>query len=223
MDTLYHMWLVPGCRKVRLVLGEKGIEVNLKSELYWERREEFLRLNPAGDVPVLVEKESGAVMADATAIAEYLDESHPEPPLMGATLLEGAEIRRLVAWFDKKFEKEVTSLLTSEKVMKRFLKMGEPSSKNIRCALQNLKSHMAYISYLAERRNYLAGNRISLADLTAAAHISVVDYLGDINWEQWPEAKNWYVRVKSRPSFRPLLADRIGGLTPPLHYSKLDF
>lgn len=223
MDTLYHMWLVPSCRKVRLVLGEKNQSVTLKAELYWERREEFLKLNPAGDLPVLLEKESGAVLCDSNAIAEYLDEKIPEPPLMGATLLERAEIRRLVAWFDKKFEKEVISLLTNEKVMKRFLKMGEPSSQNIRVALQNLKNHLRYISFLAERRNYLAGNRISLADLTAAAHLSVVDYLGDINWEQWPEVKNWYVRVKSRPSFRPLLADRIGGLTPPPHYDKLDF
>ena len=205
------------------MLGEKGIDVDLKAELYWERREEFLRLNPAGEVPVFIEEDSSEILSDATAIAEYIDEKHPDPPLMGATLHEGAEIRRIVAWFDKKFEKEVTSILTTEKVMKRFLKMGEPSSANIRIALQNLKTHMAYIGYLAERRNYLAGNRISIADLTAAAHISVVDYLGDINWEQWPEAKNWYVRVKSRPSFRALLADRIGGLTPPIHYGKLDF
>ena len=226
MRTLFHMWLVPACRKVRLVLGEKNLEVNLKTELYWERRAEFLKMNPAGDLPVLVE-EDGSILADSVAICEYLEEAYDGTPLMGDSATEGAkeraEIRRLVAWFDQKFEREVSGLLISEKILKRFLKMGETDASTIRCALTNLKTHMDYIGYLAERRNYLAGNRLSMADIAAAAHLSVIDYMGDVSWEDWPEAKNWYMRVKSRPSFRPILSDRIGGLAPPAHYDKLDF
>jgi len=222
MKTLFHMWLVPACRKVRLVLGEKNLEVTLKTELYWERRPEFLKMNPAGDLPVLVE-DDGSILSDSVAICEYLEDAYDGTPLMGETAIERAEIRRLVAWFDKKFEREVSGLLVSEKVLKRFLKMGETDAGTIRCALSNLKTHMDYIGYLAERRNYLAGNRVSMADIAAAAHLSVIDYLGDINWDNWPEAKDWYMRVKSRPSFRTVLSDRIGGLAPPIHYDKLDF
>jgi len=222
MKTLFHMWLVPACRKVRLVLGEKNLEVTLKTELYWERRAEFLKMNPAGELPVLVE-DDGSILSDSVAICEYLEEAYDGTPLMGESAAERAEIRRLVAWFDDKFEREVSGLLVSEKMLKRDLKMGQTDAGTIRCALTNLKTHMDYSGYLAERRNYLAGNRVSMADIAAAAHLSVVDYLGDVNWENWPEAKDWYMRVKSRPSFRAVLSDRIGGLAPPIHYDKLDF
>ena len=222
MRMLYHMWLSPQSRKVRIVLGEKGLDCRLKSEKTWERREPFLKMNPAGEVPVLVE-EDGAIYADSRAIAEYLDETYLDPPLIGTDPGLRAEVRRICQWFDDKFMAEVTALLSAEKIMKRFLGMGQPDSEPIRCALQNLKVHMGYISHLAERENYLAGEVFSLADITAASHISVVDYLNDVAWDDFPAAKDWYMRVKSRKSFRPILADRIAGLPPPKHYEKLDF
>lgn len=222
MRILYHSWLSAESRKVRLLFNEKELEYELKAEMYWERREKFLRLNPSGEVPVLVE-EDGTVISDSAAITEYIDETHYETLLMGREPKIRAEVRRLIGWFDKKFKSEVTDLMVSEKVLKRFLKMGIPDSEAIRCALHNLKTHMAYISYLAERKNYLAGDEVSMADLAAAGHISVLDYLGDISWEDWPQAKEWYMRVKSRKSFRPLLKDRIAGMSPPPHYEKLDF
>lgn len=222
MRRLYHMWLSPFSRKVRVVLDVKRIDFELKVERVWERREKFLKLNPAGTVPVFVE-EGGTVIPDSCAIVEYLDEAYPEPGLYGDTPLDRAESRRLSAWFDGKFHTEVGRFLIAEKVQKIFLKMGQPDSKALRCAARNLKTHLAYVDYLIARRNYLAGNQFSMADITAAAHVSVVDYLGDINWDDYPDAKDWYLRVKSRRSFRSILKDRIPGLPPSRYYDKLDF
>lgn len=222
MRTLYHLWLSPTCRKVRLVLGEKKIKHDDRIEPVWERRDAFLSLNPACEVPVLVET-SGLILCDGTAIAEYLDESEPTPPLNGASAAERAEVRRLVGWFDGKFNAEVTANLVGEKVDKRLMRTGHPSSDAIRAGLSNIRFHLDYIGYLAERRNWLAGDRLSLADVTAAAHLSSVDYLGDVPWAHNESAKTWYARIKSRPSFRSILADVVPGLPPVESYSVLDF
>jgi glutathione S-transferase len=222
MRTLYHLWLSPFCRKVRIVLAEKKLEVEMQVEPVWERRQPFLTLNPAGKVPVLVEPE-GAILSDSMAITEFLEEVYPEPPLIGGTPEERAEIRRLVAWFDHKFNAEVTGNLVGEKIMNRFLGLGEPDSGAIRAGHANIRTHLEYIAFLIQRRNWLAGDRMTLADIAAAAHLSCVDYIGDVPWEKHEDAKNWYARVKSRPSFRTILADHIPGLAPPKAYTDLDF
>ena len=222
MHTLYHGWLSPFSRKVRIVLGEKGMAFDLVVEKDWERRQEFLAMNPAGTVPVLVEPD-GTVLSDSRAICEYLDETQPGEPLAGADPLASAEVRRLTAWFDEKFYREVTNNLVGEKLYKRFMAMGQPDSGAIRAGHQNLGPHLEYVGWLCERRSWLAGRTFSLADAAAAAQISCVDYLGDVPWKDYAGAKDWYARVKSRPSFRPLLADHIPGLPPPRHYANLDF
>ncbi|UUX51308.1 glutathione S-transferase family protein [Nisaea acidiphila] len=222
MPTLYHLWISPFSRKIRVILGEKKIEADLKVEQIWDRRPEFLAMNPDGTVPVFVD-DDGTTVANSVAISEYLDETRPEVPLLPGDAAARAEIRRLVAWFDRKFNEEVTEMLVGEKLMKRFLGTGEPSSAAIRAGHINIATHLAYIGFLAERRNWLAGDHFSLADIAAAAHISAVDYIGDVPWEKYPEAKQWYARVKSRPSFRPLLSDHIPGVRPPAHYANLDF
>ncbi|MBF0268124.1 MAG: glutathione S-transferase family protein [Alphaproteobacteria bacterium] len=222
MRTLHHLWLSAHSRKVRIALGEKKLGFRLEAEKTWERRPEFLALNPAGEVPVLIE-EDGLTLAEHASICEYLDETYPEPRLIGADPVERAEVRRLCAWFDQKFETEVTRHLVTEKLMKRFLGLGEPDSRAIRAGLQNLESHLAYLTWLTERRNWLAGNSFTLADIAAAAHLSCIDYVGDIAWDQVPHVKDWYAKIKSRPSFRPLLTDHIPGARPPAHYADLDF
>jgi glutathione S-transferase len=222
MRTLYHLWLSPGARKVRLILKEKNLDFELKIERTWERRPEFLALNPSGEVPVLIEPD-GSVLSDSAAIAEFLEEVYPDRPLIGLDPLHRAETRRLVAWFDVKFNAEVTQNLVEEKMTKRLLGQGQPNSATIRAGSANLRQHLDYIGWLVERRNYLAGDHFSLADIAAAAHLSAVDYLGDVPWDSFESAKEWYARVKSRPSFRPLLADHIPGAAPPKHYADLDF
>lgn len=222
MRVLYHLWLSPQCRKVRLALSEKNLPFDMQVEKVWERRNEFLALNPAGDVPVLIE-EDGTPISDSVAIVEYLEDAYPERPLLGITPAARAEVRRLSQWFDVKFAREVSDNLVGEKVLKKFLGLGQPDSTAIRAGHANMKTHLEYVSWLADRRRFLAGDFFSLADIAAAAHFSAVDYIGDVPWDDYPRAKEWYVRIKSRPSFRPVLADHIPGLRPPTHYADLDF
>lgn len=223
MRILYHLWLCPFSRKVRIALAEKKLAFEMVAEWPWELRDSFLDINPSGELPTLVEP-SGAVVAEATAISEYLDEIEPNPPLLGADPLARAEVRRLVAWFDGRFNAEVTSHLVGEKIVKRQMGLsGGPDSRLIRSGYENIGDHMEYLGWLTEHRRWLAGDQFSLADITAAAHLSCLDYIGDVPWEQHQAAKDWYARVKSRPSFRPLLAEHFPGMPPPKHYADLDF
>jgi len=219
MRTLYHLPLDPLSRAVRILLGEKRLAFALKTET---ASEGFLQLSPAGTVPVLVD-EDGTSIPGARVIAEYLDEVYPEPPLIGATPADRAETRRLADWFDGKFQREVSAGLIEEKVTRRLRQHGEPNAAAIRAALTNIHYHLDYIAWLSDRRRWLAGDDFSLADVAAAAQISAVDYLGDVPWADHSGAKDWYARVKSRPSLRPLLADRVHGATPAAHYADLDF
>ena len=222
MRVLYHLALSPLSRKARIVLAEKGLEFTLKSEKVWERRPEFLALNPAGEVPVLIESD-GTVLAGTDAIVEYLDEVYREKILIGINPIDRAEVRRLCAWFDVKMNLEVTENLLGEKIMKRYSTHAHPNSHAIRAGHANLPFHLEYIGYLVERRRWLAGDHFSAADVTAAAHLSCLDYLGDVPWDAHEPAKEWYARIKSRPSFRTILADHVPGLPPPPHYTDLDF
>ncbi len=222
MRTLHHLVLSPYCRKVRIALKEKGLEFELVAEKVWERRPEFLAMNPAATVPVLVDAD-GSVVVESGVICEYLDEVYDDTTMFGATPAERAEVRRLVAWFDQKFAREVTDNLYKEKMLKRFLGLGEPNSSAIRAGYSNIRYHLDYIGWLTERRRFLAGEHFSLADVAAAAHLSSLDYIGDVPWAQHAAAKDWYARIKSRPSFRPILADQLPGTKPPAHYADLDF
>jgi glutathione S-transferase len=221
MLRLYHQPLCPFSRKIRLVLREKNLAAELIEVEPWQRAPDFLRLNPAAEVPVLLDGD--LVVIDSSAIADYLNEVHPEPELIGRGQAQRNETRRLVAWFDVKFRREVTDLLWGEKLLRRLKRSGVPSSDALRAGAANIRGHLAYIGYLYEDRRWLAGDDLSLADLAAAAHLSVLDYLGDVPWEASAGARDWYAKVKSRPSFRPLLMDRLTGLKPPVHYDDLDF
>ncbi|MFH1805857.1 MAG: glutathione S-transferase family protein [Pseudomonadota bacterium] len=222
MRQLYHFWLSPFSRKVRLVLAEKKLEFELIAEPVWDRREEFLLLNPAGEVPVLRD-EDGTILADSVVICEYLDEVYRENPLFGDDVKHRAEIRRLVAWFDGKFNREVTDHLLGEKLLKRFFANGVPDTAILRAGRTNLAHHLDYIGWLFERRNWLAGDHLTMADIAAAAQISVIDYMDDITWSKHPRARDWYMRIKSRPAMRDLLADRQASFPPSRHYANLDF
>jgi glutathione S-transferase len=225
MYRLYHHPLNPFCRKLRLLLAEKSLPFELILEQPWERRADFLQLNPAGDVPVLVAVDGGEerVLCDGGAIAEYLEEVHPRIGLLGETPTARAEVRRLVNWFERRFHSEVTRCIVDEKAFKRLEGQGGPDSAVLRTGYHNIHYHLDYIGYLAERRNWLAGEQLTQADLAAAAQLSAIDYLGDVPWEQHIGARDWYARLKSRPTFRPLLADRLPGLLPARHYADLDF
>jgi glutathione S-transferase len=222
MRYLHHLPLSAACRKVRLVLSEKKLPFELRLEKVWEPRDEYLALNPAGTVPTLLE-DNGLAIPHSGVICEYLEEAYPDTPLMGTTLAERVEVRRLLAWFDEKFDAEVTRNLAGEKYLKRVAGRGHPDAAALRAGYANIKPHLDYLGWLAETRRYLAGANISLADFSAAAHLSVLDFIGDVDWGRNPAAREWYARMKSRPSFRALLAERVAGMTPPEHYADLDF
>jgi glutathione S-transferase len=221
MIRLFHVPLSPFCRKVRLSLAEKKLEVELVEERYWEQDADFLRRNPAGKVPIL--RMDGRMMAESAPICEYIEERYPDPPLMPRTAEERYEVRRLVSWFDDKFHHEVTSKLLYERVNKKMMGQGYPDSANVKAGARAIKFHIDYMGWLLDQRRWLAGDTMTLADFAAAAHMSALDYISDVDWNRNANVKDWYVKIKSRPAFRSLLADQIPGFRPPPHYTDLDF
>lgn len=221
MLRLYHVPLSPFCRKVRLVLAEKKMDVELIEERYWEQSTEFLRRNPAGKVPIL--RHQGALLTESTPICEYIEELNPEPSLIPNDAEARYEMRRLVSWFDDKFHHEVTSNLLYERVNKKVSGQGFPDSKNIKEGARKIKYHLDYMAWLLEHRRWLAGNTMTLADFAAAAHLSSLDYISDVDWNRSSVVKDWYAKIKSRPAFRNILSDQVSGFPPPRHYNDLDF
>ena len=221
MARLYHVPLSPFCRKVRLCLAEKRIECELVEERYWERDPDFLRRNPAGKVPVL--RLDGMTLTESMAICEYLEERHPSPPLMPEGAEARFEVRRLVGWFDDKFHHEVTAKLVYERVNKKLMKQGFPDSRNVKDGARAIKAHLDYMAWLLDHRRWLAGDVMTLADFAAAAHLSALDYISDVDWHRSEVVKDWYAKIKSRPAFRGILADQVPGFPPPVHYADLDF
>lgn len=231
MHTLTQFRLCPKSRSIRIALAEIGVEAGLADERPWEWRQDFLALNPAGELPVL-EVESGPVLCGAYTISEYFadllrdreKDGHPAPLFFGAAA-ERAEQRRLVDWFHGKLDREVTRELLVERVYGHLVpdQPHAPDPGALRAIRANIRYHLAYVNHLAHDRRWLAGDGMSFADMAAAAHLSIVDYLGEVPWEAHPSAKSWYARMKSRPSFRALLADRMPGISPAAAYADLDF
>lgn len=230
MLTLFHHPICPHSRFARLALGEFALETHLVEERAWERREEFVVMNPAGTTPVLVE-EGVPPIPGAAMIAEYLDETRGDAVgphrLLPGNMSARIEVRRLTSWFNEKLFTEVSGPLVEERFYKRHMSPeqggGSPDTGLMRAARANIRYHLAYIGWLIGNRDWLAGERMSYADLAAAAHLSVIDYLGDVPWNENETAKNWYARMKSRPSFRPILAETIAGIAPSETYANLDF
>ena len=222
MWQLYQFPLCPFSRKVRLMLGEKGVAHELVRESPWLKRDEFVDLNPAGQTPVLVD-EKGTVLTDSGAICEYFEETIQKSPMIPGTAVNRAEVRRLVAWFDDRLYREVVAPMMEERMTKRLVSRDAPDTRVLREAMKTANSYLDYMDYLLDHRRWLAGPVLSLADLAAAAHLSVADYLGGLDWRGHKQTTDWYSVMKSRPSFRPLLSERMEVIAPPPHYDKVDF
>jgi glutathione S-transferase len=223
MWQLYQFPLCPFSRKVRLHLAEKGVPFELWRENPWEHRDEFLDQNPAARTPVITNAERGITLVDSRAICEYFEETVDKNPLINGTAQMRAEIRRLVALFDENFFGDVSGPLLHERMKKRLVYRQSPDSRVLREAMKLAHEHLYYIDYLVDTRPWLAGATMSLADLAAAAQISVADYLGGLDWTGHEQAKGWYSVFKSRPSFRPLLAERMEVIQPPSHYADVNW
>ncbi|KPF90074.1 glutathione S-transferase [Novosphingobium sp. AAP83] len=222
MWQLYQFPLCPFSRKVRLLLSEKGVAYDLVRENPWERREGFGNISPAYRTPAIQNPERGISLADSRAICEYFEETVDKTPMINGTAANRAEIRRLVALFDENFYADVTAPFLDERMRKRLIYRTPPDSKRLRDAIRLADEHLYYIDFLIDNRPWLAGAQMSLADLAAAAQISVADYLGGIDWSNHEQARGWYSVFKSRPSFRPLLAERMDVIQPPEHYSDVN-
>ncbi len=222
MWQLFQFPICPFSRKVRLMLGEKGVPHELVRESPWLRRDEFLDMNPAGQTPVLVD-EKGTILIDSGAICEYFEETIERSPMIPGTSVNRAEVRRLVALLDDKLYGEVVGPLLDERMKKRLVSRDPPDTRVLREAMRIANGHLDYLDYLLDHRRWLAGPVLSLADLTAAAHLSVADYLGGIDWRGHKQTMEWYSVMKSRPSFRPFLGERMEVIAPPAHYDKVDF
>ena len=222
MRLLYHQPLSPACRYVRLALSEKRIDFSLSTDAPAQTDLEPTPPNRRTAVPVLVNDDDTKI-SEATAIVEFLESTSPSPPLIPGDPVAQAEVRRLSAWFNNTFYREVTGPIIFERIDKRVFRLGEPDMGTIRAALEALSDHLEFVGFLSERRRWLAGDELSCADLAAASHISCLDFVGDIPWHKFPRTQEWYVRIKSRPCFRSLLADQVAGIQPPRHYANLDF
>lgn len=226
MRTLHHQSFHPLSRQIWLILREKNLDFTVVEHHPLDTHETITALNPAGTLPVLLdEPPTGGEIAvcPTNAITEYLEEAYPLPALMPATSAGRAEARRLTAWFNEKFHNEVTPLLTYEYIEKRLLRMGQPNPDRLREGREALDWHMDYINWLAEQRNWLVGERMTIVDLICASHLSCLDYCDLVPWQNHSHAKDWYARIKSRPSFQPILAERVQGLPAARHYDNLDF
>lgn len=222
MWQLYQFPLCPFSRKVRLLLSEKGVGYELQRENPWEGRDRFFTMNPAGRTPVLHEPDRNLTLSDSRAICEYFEETVEQTPLISGTANQRAEIRRLIALFDENFFGDVTEPLLYERMRKRLVMGQSPDARYLREAMRLAHVHLDYVDYLIDNRPWLAGPTMTLADLAAAAQISVADYLGGIDWNGHEQARGWYLVLKSRPSFRPLLSERMDVIRPPEHYAEVD-
>lgn len=226
---LYHFSFDPHSRLARLALGEKKLDFTETVIRYWERNDDLIRLNPSGLLPVLVETPvpgSGGQthrLCENRAILEHLEEAYPDIALWPKNVNERAEARRLVGWFERKFDYEVNAMLLHEKMEKRLMRAGSPDMAAMRQGREALRDHLSYFESLLNVRDWLAGMSLSYADFACAAQLSILDYLDEINWSRWPSLKTWYMVMKSRPCFRTLLADKLAGSPPSAHYAELDF
>ncbi len=223
MRLLYHFPLWPGCRLVRLVLAEKKLQFKAEAVDPVHLSSALLNYCPRGELPTLLDEDKRP-FSGAGAIVEYLEEQFPlEAKLLGNDSYTRAYLRGLAGWWREQFAFEVTNKLFGEKLLKRIMRTGSPSSGAIREGKERLPYYLRLIEETMQNHRWLTGEQLTLVDFEAAAQFSVIDYLGDVPWEQFPEAKMWYMRLKSRPSFRPLLEDRYIGLAPAPHYSEIDF
>ncbi|EHJ60562.1 glutathione S-transferase [Novosphingobium pentaromativorans US6-1] len=222
---MWHIFQFPLCpfsRKVRLLMAEKGIAYELQSARPWENEDRLFAMNPAGRTPVIKETDRNIVLCDSRAICEYFEETVDRNPLISGTAQQRAEIRRLIAMFDESFFNDVSGPLLHERMKKRLVLRQSPDAKMLREAMKLAHDYLDYIDFLIDHRPWLAGSTMTLADLTAAAQISVADYLGGIDWSSHEQSRGWYLVMKSRPSFRPLLSERMEVIQPPSHYAEVD-
>ncbi len=224
MPRLLQHRLDPASRLARLMLAEYGVPVDLEEVKPWLREAHILEMNPAASGPIMIDDGEGPIVG-GLAIVHAIEERWSPSAVAGlfpATPSDRAEMWRLLDWVLLKLNDEVTRYVFEEKIVKRD-KRGTPDPAVLRVAKANLVEHLLYFNWLFATRQWLAGETMTLADFALAAHMSTLDYLGDVAWETSEETRQWYARIKSRPAFRTLLNDRVAGMPAAAGYADLDF
>lgn len=230
MITLLHFPFDPASRTIRIILAEKALSFRPVEMLPWAADRMLYSSNPAGTLPVLIDKSppgaaagSCATVSPVMAIIEYLDEAYIDTPMLPGACTGRAETRRMCAWLHEKFDREVNTDTVHERIFRRLMRNGPPDFARFRHGVRALEWHLDYISWLIDRRTWLSGDRFGAADAAGAACISVLDYINIVPWRDFPSLKEWYARIKSRPSVRTVFEDRVDGMPPPPHYEDPDF
>lgn len=227
---LYGSNICPFSKKIRFVLDEIDVKYRLIDTKTWILNKQFLELNPANEIPVLKDKRNGYIICDSYLIMEYLSRLYSEKnefsrhSFFGKNLEEFIEIQRIHMWFDKKFYNDTMVCFIEEIFYKTYQQSKVPlNTDRLRIARYNLDIHLRYIEFLLSNRKWLASEKFSIADIAAATQISILDYLGNINWRKYLKLKEWYIIIKSKKGFENILQDKIPGFQASLYYDKLDF
>ena len=229
-QCLYHYPICPLCRKIRFLFYENGVKnCAFKIENFWEHREKFCRINPTGKVPFLAiqQEEDGEkkslLIWGKNSIVNYLRQKYPVETLLYGSIENQANILKYDEWFETQFYDDVSYPIINERVYTFYKKKREINLEVLKMARFNLKQHMNFIEKMLQNRDWIVGDKFSLADLSCACQLSSLDYLGEINWADYPMIKNWYQIIKSKPSFREFLYDTIPDFKPSVWYRELDF
>ena len=222
MYKLFYLPLHTLSRAAKVVLAEKKIESLTINEPIWKRRIDFLKINPEGSLPVIIDI-NGKVIVGVLNLVEYLDDTKVGDNLIGKDPEKKLEVRRIFRWIESKMHKEVVENIIEERVFKKIMGKGGPSSEALKVGRINLENHLKYFEWILNKRTYLAGEFFSAADILYAATLSSLDYLGEVKWEKFAYSKKWYAHIKSRPSFRELLNEKIYDISPSKNYKNLDF
>jgi glutathione S-transferase len=198
---LYNDSLAPNPRRVRIFAAEKGVNLTLEEVdilAGQSRTPEFLAKNSSGGVPVL-ELDDGSHLSESVAICRYLEGLHPEPNLLGRDLLEQADIER----WNRRMELELFAVIgrtvqnTSPIFQGRFKQFPEYGEAQRAVVYQRLERMDRELN----GHQFVAGNRFTIADITALVAIDIGGRLADIKIApELAHLTRWHNAVSKRPS-----------------------
>ncbi|MDD9891052.1 MAG: glutathione S-transferase family protein [Gammaproteobacteria bacterium] len=199
----YDLPASPNTRRVRIFMAEKGLDIPMTPINMMEnenKTEEYLAKNSLGRMPVL-ELDDGTCIAESVAICKYLEELHPEPPLLGRDALDKA----MVEMWQRRMEFELLNPIINVFRHTADLFKGRipqvPEMAEVEAA--NVKENMQWLEKELEGKQYIANDEYTIADITAqCAFVMAKAALGIRIPDEMPNLTQWWERVTSRPTAR---------------------
>ncbi len=219
--TVHYHALCPFSKQFIVLLSELGLKYNIIKEDYWLKNPAFVRLSPWLELPVIIIDET--IVTGIYPCLEYLIDLKKDSHLFGNDPQILVCIRQIINWFNQHCYYEVVKNIINEKLIKPDLKKEYTDSNILRASKTALHKHMMQLNAIISTQQYIVSESITYADISAASHFAVLDYFNEINWQNYPKIKDWYCLIKSRPSFRATLYEKVKGINPPKHYLELDF